>query len=299
MGRLLAMLAAVVVGLGLVAAGLAAILVWASLPVVEGEIRLTGLGAPVRVSRDELGVPLIEAASERDAAMALGFVHAQDRLWQMEMNRRIGAGRLAEVVGERGLPVDRFMRTLGLYRAAEASLEHLSAEALDRLRAYAEGVNGFLAGRAGPLPPEFLLLRHRPEPWRPADSLVLIKLMALDLVASWRSELTRASLLARLPLAALADLWPPPRPDEVTTLPGPTQRAGAPRPATGATDARAASQSAGLAGALGAALPLADNAGLGSISGPWPVPIRRAGPRCSPTTRISGSSPRRTGISPP
>ncbi|MCB1992180.1 MAG: penicillin acylase family protein, partial [Geminicoccaceae bacterium] len=192
MGRLLATLAAVGFGLGLGAAALAGFLVWASLPMLEGEIRLAGLGAPARVSRDELGVPLIEAASERDAAMALGFVHAQDRLWQMEINRRIGAGRLAEVVGERGLAVDRFMRTLGLYRAAEASLDHLSAEALDRLAAYAEGVNGFLAQRAGPLPPEFLLLRHRPEPWRPADSLVLIKLMALDLVSSWRSELTRA-----------------------------------------------------------------------------------------------------------
>ncbi|HRY24671.1 MAG TPA: penicillin acylase family protein [Geminicoccaceae bacterium] len=264
MGRLLATLAAVGFGLGLGAAALAGFLVWASLPMLEGEIRLAGLGAPARVSRDELGVPLIEAASERDAAMALGFVHAQDRLWQMEINRRIGAGRLAEVVGERGLAVDRFMRTLGLYRAAEASLDHLSAEALDRLAAYAEGVNGFLAQRAGPLPPEFLLLRHRPEPWRPADSLVLIKLMALDLVSSWRSELTRASLLGRLPPAALADLWPPPRPDEVTTLPGAAQWAGGLPSGAGSTDPAAAIETAALAEALGAALPLADNAGLGS-----------------------------------
>ncbi len=264
MGRLLATLVAVAFGLGLGAAGLAAFFAWGSLPALDGELRLAGLGAPVRVLRDELGVPLIEAASERDAAMALGFVHAQDRLWQMEMSRRIGAGRLAEVVGERGLPVDRFMRTLGLYRAAEASLEHLSAEALDRLAAYAEGVNGFLAQRSHPLPPEFLLLQHRPEPWQPADSLVLIKLMALDLVSSWRSELTRASLLDRLRPEALADLWPPPRSDEVTTLSGPAQWTGDVSPRSEPTLPDAASASAALAGALLTALPLPDNAGLGS-----------------------------------
>lgn len=264
MGRLLATLAAVAFGLGLGAAGLAAVFAWASLPVLEGELRLAGLQAPVRVVRDQLGVPLIEAASERDAAMALGFVHAQDRLWQMEMSRRIGAGRLAEVVGERGLGVDRFMRTLGLYRAAEASLDHLSAEALDRLAAYAEGVNGFLARRSGPLPPEFLLLRHRPEPWQPADSLVLIKLMALDLVSSWRSELTRASLLDRLRPEALLDLWPPSRPDAVTTLPDPAGWAGDAPHRAASTDPAAASASADLAAALATALPLADNAGLGS-----------------------------------
>ncbi len=264
MGRLLAALAAVAFGLALGAAGLALVLARASLPVVEGELRLAGLEAPVRIVRDELGVPLIEAGNERDAAMALGFVHAQDRLWQMETSRRIGAGRLAEVVGERGLGVDRFMRTLGLYRAAEASLDHLSAEALDRLAAYAAGVNGFLATRSGPLPPEFLLLRHRPEPWQPADSLVLIKLMALDLVSSWRSELTRASLLDRLRPEALLDLWPPARPDAVTTLADPAGWAGDAPQRAASTDPAAASASAGLAAALAAALPLADNAGLGS-----------------------------------
>ncbi len=264
MARLLAMLLAIAVGLGLGAAGLAILLAYASLPVVEGEMRLAGLAAPVRVTRDALGVPLIEAASERDAAMALGFVHAQDRLWQMEMNRRIGAGRLAEVIGGRGVPVDRFMRTIGLQRAAEASLAHLSAEAVDRLDAYAQGVNAFLATRTGPLPPEFLILGHRPEPWLPADSLVLIKLMALDLVASWRSELTRASLLERLPPGALADLWPPPRPDEVTTLAGPWRSAAHFPTASPPTDAQAASGTAGLARALVEALPLADPSGLGS-----------------------------------
>ncbi len=264
MGRLCAALAAVAAGLALGASALLLLLALGSLPVVEGELRLPGLEAPVRVLRDALGVPLIEAETEHDAAMALGFVHAQDRLWQMEMSRRIGAGRLAEVVGGEGLAVDRFMRTLGLYRAAEASLAHLSDEAQDRLAAYARGVNALLAGRNGPLPPEFLILHHRPEPWRPADSLVLIKLMALDLVASWRSELIRAGLLDRLPPAALDDLWPPVRADEVTTLEGPAAAASRSLPMAKPGDAAAAAGTAGLAEALASALPPADPAGLGS-----------------------------------
>ena len=217
---MLTIVASTIVVLLLGAIGVVAWLGYASLPQLTGDLQLDGLRAKVTISRDALGIPLIEAESEHDAAMALGFVHAQDRLWQMEMNRRIGAGRLAEVVGEPGLPVDRFLRTLGLYRAAEAALEHLSPEARDRLDAYAIGVNAVISDDSKPLPPEFLLLRHEPEPWQPADSLVLVKTMALSLVESWRRELTRASLLADVPVAALADLWPPARPDTVTTIAG-------------------------------------------------------------------------------
>jgi penicillin amidase len=264
MRQVLGLLAAALLALGLGAAGTAAWLAFASLPTLDGELELAGLEAPVTVSRDALGVPLIEAASDVDAAMALGFVHAQDRLWQMEMSRRIGAGRLAEVVGEPALPTDRFLRTLGLYRAAEAALDHLSPEALAVLEAYAAGVNALILDRRRTLPPEFLLLRHRPEPWQPADSLVLIKTMALSLVESWRHELTRASLLEHLPEAALADLWPPPRPDSVTTLaaagsaPSRAAGAGPPLPAT------AAAAVAPLARELLAALPAFGETGQGS-----------------------------------
>jgi penicillin amidase len=263
--RILGVLAAAVLALGLGAAGTGLWLAYASLPQLDGERALPGLEAPVTVRRDALGVPLIEAASERDAAMALGFVHAQDRLWQMEMSRRIGAGRLAEVVGAPAVPADRFLRTLGLYRAAEAALAHLSPEAIDRLEAYAQGVNAVILDRWHRLPPEFLLLRHRPEPWRPADSLVLVKTMALTLVESWRSELIRASLLERLPAGALADLWPEPRPDTVTTLAGawPAFERAAAAPGGGPSTA-AAAVAADTAGALLAALPSFGEAGQGS-----------------------------------
>ena len=141
-----------------------------SLPQLEGEIPTAGVGATVEILRDRYGVPHVFAASERDAHFALGFVHAQDRLWQLEMNRRIGAGRLSEVIGPGGLETDRFMRTLGVRRAAQANHANLDADARATLDAYAAGVNAFLATRPV-LPPEFLFFRVQPEPWSALDSI--------------------------------------------------------------------------------------------------------------------------------
>jgi penicillin amidase len=193
------------------AAGLGAGYLWLrqSLPQIDGEIPLAGLSAPVTVVRDQWAIPHIEAQSLRDATFAQGFVHAQDRLWQMEFQRRLGAGRLAEIVGAGALPSDRFMRTLGLYRRAAASLAHLTSETRARLDAYAAGVNAYLATRTGPLPLEFLLLRHHEvEPWSPADSLVWLRLMALDLSVNYRDELLRARLARQLSDEQIADVWP-------------------------------------------------------------------------------------------
>ena len=150
-------------------------------PEINGERTLAGLVESVEVVRDEFGVPHIMAQNEEDALFALGFVHAQDRLWQMEMNRRIGAGRLSEVLGSPALETDRLLRVLGLYHRAEASLEHLSAQSSRKLAAYVHGVNAWLETREGPLPPEFLILGFEPEPWSAVDSAVWPKVMSLDL----------------------------------------------------------------------------------------------------------------------
>ena len=179
-----------------------------SLPVMEGEVALPGLGAPVEVLRDRFGVPHVFAQAERDAHFALGFLHAQDRLWQLEMNRRIAAGRLAEVVGRSGLETDRFMRTLGVQRTAEANLPHLDAQTRAHLEAYAAGVNAFLATDPV-LPLEFLVLRVRPETWTPAQSVAWLKMMAWDLGGNWRNELLRMRLAKTLPLARIHEFLPP------------------------------------------------------------------------------------------
>ena len=179
-----------------------------SLPDSDGEVAVAGLRAGVEIRRDDDGIVTILAETEEDAAFALGYAHAQDRLWQMDFMRRTGAGRLSEVVGAGALPIDRFMRTLGLYRLAEANLQHLDTPLRATLEAYAAGVNGYLEARSGPLPPAFLLLGYKPEPWRPADSLVWGRLMAVQLSNNWRDEISRFRLDRKLTPEQISVLWP-------------------------------------------------------------------------------------------
>lgn len=189
-----------------------------SLPKTEGELRLQGAHAPIEVLRDAFGVPHIYAGSIEDAHFALGFVHAQDRLWQMEMSRRIAAGRLAEVLGPAALETDRFLRTLGVRRAAEANLKHFDAQTRAVLDAYTAGINAFLASRPV-LPPEFWITRDSPEPWTPADSVAWTKMMAWDLGGNWREELLRLRLSKTLSTARIQEFLPPYPGDASPALP--------------------------------------------------------------------------------
>ncbi|WP_201738493.1 penicillin acylase family protein [Thermus thermamylovorans] len=196
-------------GLGALAGALAYVTLRASLPQVEGRIPLRGLSAPVEVARDGRGVVRIRAQTLEDLFFAQGFVHAQERLWQMEFQRRVGQGRLAEVLGEAALPQDRFLRTWGFYRAAESAYERLYPEEKAAVDAYVAGVNAFLGSKA-PLPPEFRLLGFRPEPWTGPDVLVWAKMMSFDLSGNWEEELLRHRLLARgISPGRLLELWPP------------------------------------------------------------------------------------------
>ena len=191
---------------------------WFSLPSYDGMETVPGLDARVEIVRDAHAIPHIYAHSPQDGAFAMGYVHAQDRLWQLEMQRRLGQARLAEIVGETGVETDRFLRTLGLYRVAERNFERLAPDVKAVYEAYAAGVNAWLETRSGLLPLEFQLFRHEPEPWRPADSLVWLKIMAWDLGDNYRDELLRARLADRISRAGLQDLWaqhpddPPPGP---------------------------------------------------------------------------------------
>jgi len=199
---------ALIVAIGLALATGAFLHLRRSLPQIDGDIRLAGVEAPIEILRDAHGIPHIYAGSLADVYFGLGFVHAQDRLWQMETSRRAGSGRIAEVLGAAGLEFDRLMRTLGLRRAAQANFERYDTETRRLLAAYAAGVNAFLATDPV-LPPEFWIARFTPEPWTEIDSIVWTKVMALDLGGNWRNELLRMQLAGRLPLARIQELVPP------------------------------------------------------------------------------------------
>ena len=206
----------IVMALGLIA-GAMRLADWRALPAYEGTVTAKGLLAPVTIGRDKHGIPLITAASEDDAYFALGYVHAQDRLFEMEMMRRQGQGRLAELVGNPGIAPDRFMLTLGVYRRAAADFAGLDEPTRRAFARYAEGVNAWLDERH-PLPLEFDLLQFRPERWQPADSLVWQKLMGLQLSSNWDRELAQAALAAKLGPARAAALDPDPRPTDAVTI---------------------------------------------------------------------------------
>jgi len=182
----------------------------ASQPQLNGKISLKGIGAPVDIVRDAEGIPHIYATSASDAYFALGFVHAQDRLWQLEMNRRIPAGRMAEILGPNAVDTDRFLRTLGVRRNAEKILTNLSPETRASLEAYARGVNAYLENRSGPLPAEFILTgAPSPAPWQPVDSIGWQTMMAWDLGANWTQELMRMRLAQRLSLGQINEFLAP------------------------------------------------------------------------------------------
>lgn len=170
----------------------------ASLPQTTGQVIMTHLQKPVQIGRDHHGIIFIKADTLADAYRALGYAHAQDRLWQMEIMRRSGAGRLSEVFGNRTLGIDRFIRTLGLRKNVERTIPALAPEVMAGLVAYAEGVNAYLATHKNNLPREFDLLGITPEPWQPLDSLVWQKLMALSLSQNWQTETLRAQFNKQL-----------------------------------------------------------------------------------------------------
>lgn len=176
-----------------------------SVPDTSGEVVLTGLHAPVRVVRDQRGIPDIRARNDHDAFFALGYAHAQDRMWQMDYKRMLGQGRLSEVLGAGFLDSDKLMRTLGLQRAAQQALTRLSPDERLSLRAYADGVNAWIDGDH-PLPVEYRYVGTRPEHWNESDSLLMVKLLALSLGGNYRQELANQVLVKHLGKARASEL---------------------------------------------------------------------------------------------
>jgi len=169
-----------------------------SKPIMNDQVFVQGIKSPIQILTDKWGVPHVSAQNEEDLIFACGYLHAKDRMWQMDVMRRLGAGRLSEIFGERSLDRDRFMRCLGLKEAAQKSLAKLFPYERDLITAYCRGVNFWMDSQGWNWPPEFLVLRFRPEPWRPLDSLVIKEIMSMLLCVDYPSEFLRGNLAKRL-----------------------------------------------------------------------------------------------------
>lgn len=188
-------------------------------PQTTGTISINGLTAAVQVIRDQAGVPHIYAENDHDLFMAQGYVHAQDRLWQMEMDRRIANGELSAAVGKGGLDNDKFMRTLGMRRAAQKEWEMTDAPTRAILEAYSAGVNAFIETHRTALPLEFTILGVTPAPWTPLDTLAWGKVLTFSLGGNYRLELLRARMIANIGLEATQRLLAPYEPDKPIIVP--------------------------------------------------------------------------------
>ncbi|HSP75625.1 MAG TPA: penicillin acylase family protein [Cryobacterium sp.] len=237
---------AVILSLVVVAAGLGAWTVTRSFPTLAGELVLPGLEADVSVYRDEAGIPQIVATTAGDLFRAEGYVHAQDRFWEMDFRRHVTSGRLAELFGESQVGTDTFIRTLGWRAVAEQEVALLDPVTLGYYQAYADGVNAYLARHSGAeLSLEYVALGlqtpgYTPEPWTPADSVSWLKAMAWDLRSNLDDEIDRALLAGSLGPDEIALLYP-----SYPYAAHPTIVAGEPEPA--AQDAEDGAAEAGAA----------------------------------------------------
>jgi penicillin G amidase len=206
--RILFWLACLVVVILAAVVGCAYLVARSALPQLDGRLPVNGLSAPVTVTRDTHGVPTIEATSLDDLFFAQGYVTAQDRLWQMDVMRRFGAGELSEILGEDTLKLDREQRILGLRTAARKSIQATNPRDRSYFEAYARGVNAYIATHGDRLPIEFRILKYSPKPWQPEDSVVIANGMVKDLNYHYFYDaLDREKILAKLGPELTADLY--------------------------------------------------------------------------------------------
>ncbi len=179
-----------------------------SVPPLSGRERIAGLGSRVEVTFDSLAIPRISAATDADAMEALGYMHARERLWSMDMLRRAAEGRLSQILGSSTIESDKYLRSLDIVRAASRALPTMSAANRALLDAYVRGINAWIAAPTRPLPPEFRLLRYVPEPWTARQCFEVARLMAWDLQAG-NTELALARAAAELGPDRVRELFPP------------------------------------------------------------------------------------------
>ncbi len=174
----------------------------------SGEIAVTGLKQSVKLYFDDYGVPQIYAQNEEDAYFTLGYVHARDRLWQMDLTRRVAEGRLSEIFGSTAIEFDKLFKTIGIYRFAYTWLNSLSPKSKEVLTSYTLGINSFIESHYNNLPVEFDALNYKPEPWKPENTLMLARMMAWDLNIAWYTDYILGEVLTKAGIEKTAAIFP-------------------------------------------------------------------------------------------
>ncbi len=191
----------------------------ASLPEYSGEIRSDKISNEIKIYRDSLAIPYIVASSQEDAAFALGFVHAQERMFTMDLARRAAEGRLSEIFGNETVPFDQMFRTVGIKNTCENILMKMDSSSLKVLNAYAEGVNLYIKEKKGEYPVEFDILGYRPEEWKPINSLEIIRMMGWELNISWWVDVSFTELVQKLGTEKVKEILPENSEDGPTIIP--------------------------------------------------------------------------------
>ncbi|GAB4291780.1 MAG: penicillin acylase family protein [Ignavibacteriaceae bacterium] len=179
-----------------------------SLPEYTGELSVTGIDNDIKIYFDSLAIPYIFASTETDAAFALGFLHARERIFTMDIIRRAGEGRLSEILGEETLPFDKMFRTIGISRFVNEQIKKVNPVTLKMLQSYSDGVNYYLKNKKDDLPVEFDILGYDPEKWKPEHSLIIIRMMAWELNLSWWSDFTFIELIDKLGTDKMLEIYP-------------------------------------------------------------------------------------------
>ena len=179
-----------------------------SLPIYEGELKAPSLKSEVKIYFDSLAVPYIFAENDEDVAFTLGYLHASERMFSMDMIRRAGEGRLSEIFGAETVPFDRMFRTVGLNRTAKMIKEKMNPEGLKLLEAYSRGVNFYLKEKKNKYPVEFDVLGYQPEEWKPEHSIIVIRMMAWELNLGWWTDLAFTELVQKLGEEKVKEILP-------------------------------------------------------------------------------------------
>ena len=179
-----------------------------SLPAYEGELNVPSLNSEVKIYFDSLAVPYIIANNDEDVAFTLGYLHARERMFSMDMIRRACEGRLSEIIGPETIPFDRMFRTVGIYKTAKMIKEKMNSDALKLLEAYSRGVNFYLDENKNKYPVEFDVLGYQPEKWKPEHSILVIRMMAWELNLGWWTDLTFTELVQKLGEEKVKEILP-------------------------------------------------------------------------------------------